>query len=562
MNILGLSCFYHDSAACIIQDGRLVAAAQEERFSLRKHDWRFPVNAVHACLEEAGLTIRDISLVAFYEKPFLKFERVLETFLAVAPRGALSFMDIIPSWLRQKLRIPEIVSGELGYDGKIIFVEHHEAHAASAFFPSTFEEAAVLTLDGVGEYATASYGIGRGHTLSLTHEMQFPHSLGLLYSAFTAFLGFEVNDAEYKVMGMAACGSPVYRDLILREMVRVNKDGTITLNMEYFPFLFRKKMFNGRWEKLFGISARIPEGAVEQNHYDIAASLQKVLEESVLTIARHIRSETGMRDLCLAGGVALNSACNGRLLREGIFERVYIQPAAGDAGAAIGAAYAGHHLHLNRADRHPLESIYLGPAYPVDDTLVAGLELERHSVTGRHFDERSLVEAAARLLADGKVLGWYQGRMEFGPRALGNRSILADPSRKSMKDTVNRMVKFREEFRPFAPVVTREDAARFFEMDGDSPYMLMTFPVSSDFIPAVTHADGSARVQTVTAGQNSMLYALLKAFERLSGIPVLLNTSLNVRGEAIACKPEDAMRCFLKSGMDALVLGNFLLEKQ
>jgi carbamoyltransferase len=392
--------------------------------------------------------------------------------------------------------------------------------------------------------------------------MKFPHSVGLLYSAFTAYLGFEVNDAEYKVMGMAAYGSPAYRDRILRELVHLNKDGTIRLNMQYFPFLSGKKMFNSRWEKLFGIPARTPEGGVEKRHYDIAASMQNVLEEIVLTMAIHVRVQTGMRDLCLAGGIALNSVCNGRLLREAVFERFFVQPAAGDAGAALGAAYAAYHLYLGKKDRHPPGSMYLGPSYPVDDALVAGLELERHSVTHRQLDEKSLMETAARLLADGKVLGWYQGRMEFGPRALGNRSILADPRRKSMKDTVNRMVKFREEFRPFAPVVTCEDARRFFDMENDSPYMLLTFPVKADTLPAVTHADGSARVQTVTAGQNPMLYALLKAFERLSGIPVLLNTSLNVRGEAIACSPQDAVRCFLKSGMDALVLGQFLIEKQ
>ncbi len=558
MHILGLSCFYHDAAACLIHDGKLVAAAQEERFSRVKHDWRFPEKAIQYCLSEAGISVDDVSLVAFYEKPILKFERVLETFLAVAPRGILAFMETIPSWLNQKLRVPDIIRKNLGYRGPLIFVEHHMAHAASSFFFSPFDEAAVLVLDGVGEWATASYGTGNGNRLSLSHEVTFPHSLGLLYSAFTAYLGFEVNDAEYKVMGMASYGSPVFRETITQNLAHINPDGSLTLNMKYFSFQHGKKMFNGHFERLFGSPGRTPESELLQKHFDIAASIQAVTEDVVLSMARYVHQQTGMRCLCLAGGVALNSVSNGKLLREGPFDELFIQPAAGDAGAALGAAYAGHHLYLKKEERHRLGNVYLGPFYQdADPSSLAG-----PGVLTRILDDPLLVEEVARLLSEGKVIGWHQGRMEFGPRALGNRSILADPRKSGMKDTVNRMVKFREAFRPFAPVVTVEDAERFFSIRGESPFMLLTFPVKTDKLPAVTHVDGSARVQTVSKEQNEKLYALLRAFERLTGVPVLLNTSLNLRGEPIACSPEDAYHCFVRSGMDGLVVGQALFMKE
>lgn len=560
MYILGLSCFYHDAAASLLKDGRLVAAAQEERFTRVKHDWRFPDNAVRYCLAEAGIAIDDIEAIAFYEKPLLKFERVLETFLSVAPRGLRAFLDTIPSWLRHKLWLPQIVQKELGYKGKVLFAEHHLAHAASSFFLSPFQESAILTVDGVGEWATASYGTGRGNRIELTHEQRFPHSLGLLYSAFTAYLGFEVNDAEYKVMGMAPYGRPVYRDLIEGEVVEIRPDGSIRLNMECFSFQFGRRMFSRRLEELFGLPARVPETELTQKHLDIAASLQKVTEEVVLSMARHVHAGTGMKKLSLAGGVALNSVANGRLLREGPFEEIFIQPAAGDAGGAVGAAYIAWHHYLDRGERHRLENVFLGPAF--SDTEVESFLRTTTGVAWERFDEAALVRETARMLADGKVVGWCRGRMEFGPRALGNRSILADPRRAEMKDIVNEKIKFRESFRPFAPAVPLEDAGKYFDMQGESPYMLLTVPAKTDRIPAVVHVDGSARVQTVRREDNPLFHALLREFEKITGIPVLMNTSLNLRGEPIACTPQDAFGTFMKSGMDGLVLGGFLVTKE
>lgn len=557
MYILGISCFYHDSAACLLKDGVTIAACQEERFSRVKHDWRFPVESVRYCLREAGIPIEAVDTVCFYEKPFLKFERILETFLSVAPRGLRAFVDVVPSWIRQKLRVRQVIGDAVGYTGRLLYAEHHLAHAASAFFTSPFEEAAVLTIDGAGEWATASYGTGRANTVSLTHEMQFPDSLGLLYSAVTAFLGFTVNNDEYKVMGMAPYGTPEFAERMTSRLLTINPDGSIRLDLDHFAFQYGRRMFDRRrFSQLFGVPARVPGGELQPVHFNIAASLQKVTETVVLKMAEHVHRTTGSRNLCMAGGVALNSVANGRLLREGPFENIFIQPAAGDAGGAVGAAYVAYHHAAGRQDRHPLKDLYLGPSYTGEEVRKAIGDLRY-----RELPENELYGAIARLLAEGKVLGWFQGRMELGPRALGNRSILADPRRADMKDIINSRVKFRESFRPFAPAVTEEDAARYFDVAGTSPYMLMTVPVRTGQLPAVTHADGSARVQTVNASANPRFHRLLKAFEQAAGVPVLVNTSLNIKGEPIARSPADAMRCLAGSDMDALVLENFLLVK-
>jgi carbamoyltransferase len=559
MYILGISSFYHDSAACLISEGEVIAAAQEERFTRIKHDWRFPLNAVSYCLQEAGVTINDIGLIAFYEKPFLKFERVLETFVATAPRGMFAFLEAMPSWLKQKLRMRTIVSKDFGYSGKLLFAEHHMSHASSSFFLSPFEEAALLTIDGVGEWATASYGYGRGNRITLTHEMRFPDSLGLLYSTFTAYLGFKVNDAEYKVMGLAPYGKPAYQELIKKKLLKINNDGSIKLDLSYFSFQYGKRMFNKKFEALFGMPARKPESPLTDTHFDVAMSLQKVTEEVILYMARHVRRETGQKNLCLSGGVALNCIANARLLREGPFENIFIQPAAGDAGGAIGAAYLAYHHAAGLQERHKIGNLYLGPSYSnekVKDFLI------KNSVPFEELDTDTLISKTADLLSQGKVVGWSQGRMEFGPRALGNRSILADPRRPEMKDIVNSKIKFRETFRPFAPTVPSDDTLKYFDLELESPYMLLTAQVKTDSIPSCTHVDGSARVQTLRQEDNPRFYDLLKAFGRLSGVPVLLNTSLNLRSEPIACSPEDAYNCFSKSGMDCLVLENYLLSKK
>lgn len=559
MLILGISCFYHDAAACLLRDGRIIAACQEERLTRVKHDWRFPEASIRYCLQEAGAGMDDVGCVAFYEKPLLKFERVLETFLAVAPRGLPAFLDVMPSWLRQKLWLPHILKQRLGYGGRIEYYPHHFAHAASAYFPSSFPEAAVLTIDGVGEWATASYGTGRGSRITLTHEMRFPHSLGLLYSAVTSYLGFKVNNDEYKVMGMAPYGKPVHAEAMLREMLSLKQDGSIGLNLAYFSFQYGRRMFDARrFETLFGVPPRKPDTGLEPRHFDIAASLQQVTETVVLAMARHVRRETGLSRLCLAGGVALNSVANGRLLREGVFDDIFVQPASGDAGGALGAATAACHQEEGRGVRQEIGDLAFGPSFGADEVLRA---LRQCGVRSEELPEEALYPTAARLLEQGRVVGWFRGRMEFGPRALGNRSILADPRRPEMKDLINSRIKFREPFRPFAPAVAAEDAERYFEMERPSPFMLFTVPVRSDRIPAVTHVDGSARVQTVSSGQNPSFHALLKAFEKVSGLPILLNTSLNVRGEPIACSPEDALHCLTSSGLDFLVLENRLCYK-
>ncbi len=577
MNILGLSCWYHDAAACLVRDGRIVAAAQEERFTRRKHDAGFPTHAIAYCLREGGLTTADLDLVAFYDKPFLKFERLLETYVAYAPRGLRSFLKAMPLWLKKKLWIPDLIAKELGYEGTILFPEHHESHAASAFFPSPFERAAFLTTDGVGEWATTSFGLGEGNRLTLMAEQHFPHSLGLLYSAFTYFCGFKVNSGEYKLMGLAPYGTPRYVDVIREHLIDLRDDGSFRLNMEYFTYAAGLTMTGRRFAGRFGGPRRAPEGPLTQREMDLARSVQVVTEEAVLRMARHVHRETGARKLCLAGGVALNCVANGRLLREGPFDDLWIQPAAGDAGGALGAALVAWHSWAGQ-DRRPgpgdaMQGACLGPAF--SDADVAAF-LEREGIPHERLDPALLPDRVAALLAEGQVVGWFQGRMEFGPRALGARSILADPRGREVQRTVNLKIKFRESFRPFAPSILEERAAEYFDLDAPSPYMLLVAPVRHARItgegldrlrhidaplPAVTHVDGSARIQTVAEATHPLFHRLLTAFEARTGCPVLVNTSFNVRGEPIVCTPEDAYRCFRRTYLDALVMGTYLITK-
>lgn len=588
--ILGISAFYHDSAAALVVDGRIVAAAQEERFTRRKHDPRFPANAVEYVLREGGLKAADLDWVGFYDKPLLKMDRLLETYVAFAPRGFRSFRVALPTWLREKVSIRrELSRGLPGHSlGRFVFAEHHESHAASAFFPSPFEEAAILTFDGVGEWATATRGVGRGNRIELTHQVDFPHSLGLLYSAFTSYCGFKVNSGEYKLMGLAPYGEPKQAELIKRHLVAVKPDGSFALDMSYFDFASGLTMTSRRFDELFGGSPRRSEDPITQRHADLAASIQLVTEEIVMAAARALHQETGLRNICLAGGVALNCVANGRLLREGPFENVWVQPAAGDAGGALGIALLVHHQLLG-APRVPdandsQQGSFLGPRFS-DDEVEAVLRRVGASYT-RHADDASLIDAVVNSLEEEKVVGWFQGRMEFGPRALGGRSILGDPRSPRMQSVMNLKIKFRESFRPFAPSVLRSRVAEWFDMrDGaDSPYMMLVARVRAEkclalsagaselsgldkakvqrsVIPAVTHVDCSARVQTVDEVRHGRYYELLSAFEKRTGCPVLINTSFNVRGEPIACTPEDAWRCFRASDMDVLVLERFVLEK-
>ena len=593
MRILGLSAFYHDSAAALVVDGQIVAAAQEERFTRIKHDARFPHHALAYCLEEGGLTLGDIDHVAFYEKPFLKFERLLETYLAFAPKGFRSFRMAIPLWLKEKLFQKQLLRDELrafdadfDWESKLLFTEHHQSHAASAFFPSPFEDAVILTMDGVGEWATTSVAFGHGNHLEMRKELHFPHSLGLLYSAFTYYTGFKVNSGEYKVMGLAPYGEPKFVDRIYEQLIDLKPDGSFRLDQSYFDYCTGLLMTSGEFDALFGGPARKPDEPLTQRHMDLAASIQAVAEEVVLRLTRSIAAETGAENLCLAGGVALNCVANGKVLRDGKFKRIWIQPAAGDAGGALGAALAAYHLHAEQP--RPLDNqldgmngAYLGPGYDNDE---CAFRLEQAGARFVRLGDEQVIERAATDLADGKGLGWFQGRMEFGPRALGNRSILADARSSSMQSALNLKIKYRESFRPFAPAVLREDVADWFELDTDSPYMLLVadvaerrrramtaeeralfgidkLNVSRSDIPAVTHVDYSARIQTVHAATNPRFHALLSAFKRKTGCPVLVNTSFNVRGEPIVRTPEDAFRCFMGTGLDAVAVGNLYLEK-
>ena len=586
--VLGISAFYHDAAAALVVDGQLVAAAQEERFTRQKHDAGFPGHAIEYCLTEAGISAEELDYVAFYDKPLLKFERLLETYLAYAPRGFRSFAAAMPGWLHEKLHLPREIRRGLGgkYRRRCVFTEHHESHAASAFFPSPFEEAAILTLDGVGEWATASYGIGRGNRIELSHELRFPHSLGLLYSAFTYFCGFRVNSGEYKLMGLAPFGEPKYADLIREKLIDIKPDGSFRMDMSYFSYCQGLRMTGRKFDRLFGGPPRRPEGPITEREMDLAASVQEVTEEIMLRSVEHLHGETEMKNLCLAGGVALNCVGNGRILREGPFERVWIQPAAGDAGGALGAAiFLWHQLLGKERVVHGSDSqrgSLLGPAFSSEE--VRGFLEAEGAVYRRVEDDAEFFRTVAGLLASEKVVGWMQGRMEFGPRALGSRSILGDARSRSMQRVMNLKIKFRESFRPFAPVVLHDRVSEYFDFPGDceSPYMLLVAPVAErergdvasdgvglerlnsvrSTIPAVTHVDYSARLQTVDPVRHERLHALMKAFEARTGCPVLVNTSFNVRGEPIVCTPEDAYRCFMATNMDVLVMEDCILLKE
>jgi len=586
-HLLGISAYYHDSAAALLSDGRIVAAAQEERFSRRKNDERFPKNAAAFCLKQAGLDVSQLDAVVFYDKPITKFTRMLESYLAVAPGGWSTFPRVIPTWLGEKLNLRGTIRYEmpgLREDCPILFTEHHQSHSASAFFPSPFEEAAILTVDGVGEWATTTVGIGRGNDLKILQELRFPHSLGLLYSAFTAYCGFRINSGEYKLMGLAPYGEPRYVDTIHQHLVEVKDDGSLKLNLEYFSFLRDFRMTNARFDALFGGLPRSPETPVEQRHMDVARSIQVVTEQIMLKLARHARELTGQRNLCLAGGVALNCVANGIIQREKIFDRIWIQPAAGDAGGALGAALAVWHLRKDspqsRTVQQPdaMQGAFLGPEFT--DGEIERV-LKEHGAVFQRLAATDLLDRVTDLLAQEKVVGWVQGRMEFGPRALGHRSILGDPRSPRMQSVLNLKVKFRESFRPFAPAVLEERAGEFFDLDCSSPYMLLVAPVHErqrmaqktlanglerlrqirSSIPAVTHVDHSARVQTISASQNPQFHALLKRFEQKTNCPVLVNTSFNVRGEPVVCSPDDAYRCFVNTEMDYLAIGSFLLER-
>ena len=591
--ILGISAFYHDSAAALVVDGKIVAAAQEERFTRKKHDHEFPVQAIRYCLEEANLEPGDLDFVGFYDKPFLKFDRLLETYLSYAPAGFRSFLKAMPLWLNQKLHLPREMSKGLGgaYKKRYVFTEHHESHAASAFFPSPFERAAILTLDGVGEWTTTSFGLGEGNRIELTHELHFPHSLGLLYSALTYFCGFRVNSGEYKLMGLAPYGEPRFKDLILEKIVDLKDDGSFRLDMSYFNYCQGLTMTSAKMARLFGGPPRKPESDLTQREMDLAASIQAVTEEAMLKAAHHVHRQTGAENLVMAGGVALNCVGNGRILREGPFENVWIQPAAGDAGGALGTALFIWHQLLGN-ERRVTDHIYddlqggslLGPEFS-DDEIAAFLDTTQAKVT-RYPDDASLVGAVADLMASEKVIGWMQGRMEFGPRALGSRSILGDARSREMQSVMNLKIKFRESFRPFAPAVLRERVEDYFSMrpGEDSPYMLLVAPVQESQrletgggddatgldllkvqrskVPAITHVDYSARVQTVDAERHGRYHQVIRAFEERTGCPVVINTSFNVRGEPIVCTPEEAYRCFMATNMDVLVLGSFVLLKE
>jgi carbamoyltransferase len=559
--ILGISAYYHDSAAALLRDGELIAAAQEERFSRRKHDPSFPQQAIDFCLRQAGLEIDDVNFVAFYDKPLLKFERILSNYTYMFPLSLAAFYKAMPVWLRQKLWVPTEIRRHTGYEGDILFTEHHEAHAASSLFPSPFSEANILTIDGVGEWATATRGFGSNNRIELWDEVRFPHSLGLLYSAVTYYLGFKVNSAEYKVMGLAPYGQAKYLDEFA-ELVKIYADGSFHLNMKYFTYDYGLRMVGRRFEKLFGRPRRKNEAEeLQQFHKDVAMSLQRTTEEIVLRMAQSMVEKTGNRNLCLAGGVALNCVANGRVLRETEVENVFIQPAAGDAGGAVGAAVFVHHQLLGKQERHPLQDVYLGPEFADDEILTY---LESCGAIYRQLDENTLLEYTVNDIESQRVIGWFQGRMEFGPRALGNRSILADARQAENRDRVNLKIKFRESFRPFAPSVTAEALSEFFAIEHPTPYMLLVADVRKEkrLVPAITHVDGSARIQSVEQGHNRLYHALIDQFGKKTGVPVIINTSFNVRGEPIVCTPEDAMRCFMTTNMDTLVLGSFYLRKE
>jgi len=585
MNILGISAFYHDSAACLVRDGEIVAAAQEERFTRKKHDAAFPKKAVEYCLQEADIRTEDLDYVGFYDKPFAKFERILETYLSIAPKGLGQFLSAMPIWLKEKIWTRSNIRKKLEYYGPVLFSEHHESHAASAFYPSPFKEAAILTMDGVGEWATTSLAVGRGNKIELIKELRFPHSLGLLYSAFTYYLGFKVNSGEYKVMGLAPYGKPEYKKIILDHLIDLKEDGSFRMNQEYFDYLGGRTMTNSRFENLFGGPVRKSETSLTQKEMNIAASLQEVTEEIMLRMSRYVRSLTGMKNLCLAGGVALNCVGNGKILKEKIFDELWIQPAAGDAGGALGVAMCIWHQVLENKRQvkkeDAMKGAYLGPCFT--DESIRGF-LEGRGVSYRQLTNDELTRTVASHVKEGKVVGWFQGRMEFGPRALGGRSIIGDARSPKMQLVMNLKIKYRESFRPFAPSVLGEKASDWFDINSMSPYMLLVAAVREDKrvdileeqkklfgidllniprsqIPAITHVDYSARIQTVHKETNSRYYDLIKEFDKETGCPVIINTSFNVRGEPIVCRLEEAYLCFMRTEMDTLVLENFILDK-
>ena len=587
MNILGISAYYHDSAACLLKDGELIAAAQEERFTRKKHDESFPKHAIDFCLKKAGINVKDLAAIAFYDKPLLKFNRILETYLQFAPKGINSFLHSVPVWIGEKLWIPSHIEKHLGYKGEILFAEHHESHAGSAFYPSPFSRSAILTVDGVGEWVTASLGRGNGSNIEIISELNFPHSLGLLYSAFTYFTGFKVNSGEYKVMGLAPYGKPVYVDKIYKNLVDLRSDGSFRLNMDYFDYCVGLKMTTKRFDDLFDGPRRDPESNLTQREMDLACSVQAVTEDIVMKMAAHLRKETNETNLCMAGGVALNCVANGKLLRSGLFENIWIQPAAGDAGGALGAAYTIYYRHFEqkviaKKDRDNQKGSYLGTEYSNDEIRKF---LEKHGIPFHLYNSiEAMCDSVSDLLIAGNVVGWFQGRMEFGPRALGARSIIGDPRLPEMQKKMNLKIKFRESFRPFAPSVMAEHASEWFEIAGESPYMLLVADVARHLrrnmtdiekdlwgidklnivrseIPAVTHVDYTARVQTVHKQDNPIYHQMLSMFYGKSGCPVIVNTSFNVRGEPIVESPLDAYQCFMRTEMDILVLGNYVLEK-
>ncbi len=561
MKILGISCFYHDAAAALLVDGRLVGAAHEERFSRKRHDPDLPVHASRYCLDLAGLDVNELDYVVFYDKPFIKLERILMTYIATFPRSLRSFAKSMPIWMKEKLWIPHAIRDRLGFEGEVLFAEHHQSHAASAFLASPFEEAAILTCDGVGEWATTTQGLGKGNTFELLREIRFPHSLGLLYSAFTYYLGFKVNSAEYKVMGAAPYGEPRYAEKILDELVDLRDDGSFKLNMRYFAYDYGLTMTNRRFDRLFEHPVRDPESKMEQFHWDMAASVQKVTEEIVLRMVQDLHQRTGQRNLCMAGGVALNCVANGRIVREGPFENLWVQPAAGDAGGALGAALFVHNAVLGNPRSFRMDHAYWGPAFS-DEQIRSHLD-QRGAVYRTLSRDAMIAETARQIDAEQAVVGWFQGRLEWGPRALGSRSILADARNEENWKRVNLKIKFRESFRPFAPAVLAEKASEWFDVDRESPYMLLVCQVREGRgIPAVTHVDGSARLQTVSRESHAEFYDLIAEFDRRTGCPVVINTSFNVRGEPIVCTPEDAYLCFMRTDMDVLVLGNQILHKK
>jgi carbamoyltransferase len=589
MNILGISCFYHDSAAAILKNGEIIAAAQEERFTRKRHDANFPNKSIEYCLKEANLQVSDLDIVAFYDKPFLKFERIIETALSAAPKGLPTFIKAIPIWMSQKLFAGEEIKKQLGknaFKGKLIFPEHHESHAAAAFFPSPFLNAAFLTVDGVGEWTTTSYGVGKDNRIEILKEIKFPHSLGLLYSAITYYTGFKVNSGEYKVMGLAPYGEPKFVNIILDNLIDLKEDGSYKINLEYFDYVGGDRMTNKKFDELFGAPPRKPESKLTQREMDLARSIQEVIEIAMIKIANHVRKTTNEKYLCLSGGVALNCVANGKLLREKIFEDIWIQPASGDAGSALGAGLIAHY-HVNNSPRKNTnfakmqKASYLGPKFTEEEIQIY---LDANKIPYEKLSREETLKKTAKVLSEEKIIGWFQGRMEFGPRALGARSILGDPRSKQMQSIMNLKIKFRESFRPFAPSVLKEDVSKYFDLEGESPYMLIVANIKDSIkikmteeqeklfgieklniprstLPSITHVDYSARIQTVCKEDHPMYYDLISEFKKLTGVPVLVNTSFNVRGEPIVCTPEDAYRCFMRTNIDFLVLENFILDK-